>query len=253
MINKFHTDCFEANSFPFTSMSIPDLFNSWSIETHKYSKMFYGLRPQVAGSVAYVSTGLYGEPYMATHNQANCNPSEGHLEFMKSNKKYFKSLLSEIPFGSCIYGRFNDATIEREQSYASNKVSSSVFYVEGCYYPENPSNGEPEKLFTQHSDVSYILGLPSNGEAVSTGKLLYEQGIAPLGHYPDIVTLNFKEDSAEEFLSETCKRLNPSIDDFIYNFFKVKGKPVGFVLFPMFSKAPSMALLEQWTASHQYE
>jgi len=234
-------------------MSVEDLFNSWTLETHRYSKMFYGLRPQVAGHRAYVSLGVYNEPHMSIGSDTSGAPSESHIRFMKSNEKYFKTLLSELPFGSCIYGRFNDATLERNQAYASNKVSSSVFYVEGCYYPENPANGEPEKLFTQHSDVSYILGLPSNGEAVSTGKLLYEQGIAPLGHYPDVLTLNFEEDSAEEFLATTCKKMNSSIDDFIYNFFKVKGKPVGFVLFPMFSKAPSMDLLQQWTASHQYE
>jgi hypothetical protein len=251
MSHKFHTNCFQENSFPFKSMSVTDLFNSWTVETHRYSKMFYGLRPQIAGTAAYVSLGVYNEPFMAVQNQSTAT---GHLEFLKTNNKYFKALLSELPFGTCIYGRFNDATVERDQTYASNKVSSSVFYVEGCYYPEDPKDGgQPEKLFTQHADVSYVLGLPSNGEAVSSGKLLYEQGIAPLGHYPDVITLNFEEDSAEEFLFETCKRLNPNIDDFIYNFFKVAGKPLGFVLFPMFSKAPQMHLLKQWTASHQYE
>ncbi len=250
MSMNFHQDCFLPSAFPFRSMTVHELFRSWSLKTHKYFKMFFGLRPQVSGSLAYVSSGIYNEPFMAT---SSGEKTEGEIEFLKLNKKYFKNLLSELPHGACIYGKFNDATLERDSVYACDRVSSSVFYVEGCYYPPNPRTNEPEKLFTQHSDVSYILGLPSGGEAISSGKILYEQGIAPLGHYADIITLNFKEDCAEQFLSETCKQLNPNIDDFIYNFFKVSGKPVGFVLFPMFSKAPQMRLLEQWTASHQYE
>ena len=248
MQNELH-ELLGSNKFPFARQTVDQLFNSWSTDTHKYSKMYYGVRPQALG----VNTIVTLSANLLPIGLSQIHQTPGLEEFVESNSSYFSTLLNELPFGTCIYGKFNSPAADRDDSYAANRVTSTVFYVEGVYYPSDPVTGAPEKLFTQHSDVSYVLGLPSNGEAITNGKLLYEQGIAPMGHFPGVCTVDFSKDNAESVVRANLKNINTALDEYIYNFFRVKGRPLGFVMFPMFSSAPTMSVLEQWTAAHRYE
>lgn len=241
--------------FPLQLQTLQELFASWSKETHKYEKMYFGVRPQISGISATIYHNEYCILSMKLDESAEVTDEiQADIDaFLELNSNFFMEIFNELPANAVFYGRFVPSGVDEASPFAVGKVSNAIFYIEGCYYPDqtDTSNPLPEKLFAQYSDITYILGLPSAGKDISNGKIVYERRIAPVASFSEILTVDFTEqDALSKFEAQLAKN-DSDVDPYIWNLFRVKGKGAGYVVYPMFSSAPTLDVMALWTARSQ--